>query len=616
MCGIIGIITVLGAFNEPLGSIIKKCLKNLEYRGYDSVGFAILGDVFVVRKSKGKIDDVAFGLGFDKYDGFVGIGHTRWATHGPPVDKNAHPHVDCLGRVAVVHNGVLENYLELKEVLKEKGHIFRSDTDTEVIPHLIEEFKKRGFQPYEAFKKAISVLKGAYAVVAIDLDEPNKLFFARNTSPLIIGIGRNTIFLASDIPAFLEYTNRVIVLEDGELGYATSSGILIEKLLKPGKLDNEPAMTDIVDYKQRIKVLDWTPEMAKKGGYPHFMLKEIHEQPGALAATIAGLREEIDGIVDALLKSDKVVFVAAGTSYHASLLGALYMNNLAEKWSMAFISSEARWWMRNIGERDVVIAVSQSGETIDTLVAVREAKRNGAKVLAVSNIIDSAIPRESDFVVYTKAGPEIGVAATKTFTTQVAVLLYLSIKVAERIGNKRIIEEIKNDLARVPELASSVLSRYEARIKSLSRIFKKKTNAFYLGRGFGVPIAMEGALKMKEIAYIHAEAYPAGESKHGPIALVEKDFPVVFTSIGEEEELLQSNIEEMRARGAWIITIARKGSRLFNISDERFAMPNANEYVMPILSILPLQMLAYYTAVARGYDPDKPRNLAKTVTVV
>ncbi len=621
MCGIIGIATTLTALGANLGTVLYCCLKNLEYRGYDSVGFAVItpDGRLVVRKCRGKIDDVREKLGFDRYCGVVGIGHTRWATHGPPTDVNAHPHTDCNMGIAVVHNGIIENYLELREELIERGHRFISETDTEVIPHLVEEFKRRGLPTYDAFKKAVSILRGTFAIAMIDVDEPDKIFFARYTSPLVIGFGKGTMFVSSDIPAFLEYTNRVLVLRDLEVGYVTSSSVVVEGISQSEDLDPVPPPSRVVEFRPRIRVVEWSLEAAKKGGYPHFMLKEIHEQPYAIFSTISGLGPEIDGVVELIRRADHVFIIGAGTSYHASLTGSYLLHELAGVFSQAIIASEAQWYLSKVSDRDVVIAVSQSGETIDTLVAVRVAKRCGAKVVAVSNVIDSAIPRESDIQVYTRAGPEIGVAATKTFTTQLVVFTYLALRLGKVLGTlpEDNYRDLLSKLRKVPEVVEYVIARCEPIARKLSREVASKRSAYFLGRWLGVPISMEGALKLKEIAYIHAEAYPAGESKHGPIALVEPGFPVFFTVLGGyDEEIIGGNIEEMRARGAWTIAICPRGSRVRRLPEVVIELPRLSPYVATIPYIVPYQLIAYYTATQRGFDPDKPRNLAKTVTVM
>lgn len=618
-CGIVGVVAKEGVLRKPLGRVIRESLKKLEYRGYDSVGFAILtrDGQLVVRKSRGMIDNVSAKLGFDSFDGLVGIGHTRWATHGKPSDVNAHPHVDCSGTIAVVHNGIIENYEEIRAELTRLGHHFTSDTDTEVIPHLMEEFKRQGASPYEAFKKTVSRLKGAYALAVIDASTPDRIYFARSTSPLVVGLGNGANFLASDIPAFLEFTRKVIVLRDGEVGYVTADDIVIERHRRAG---GDEASWVPINLANRIRVVEWTAEMAMKGGYPHFMLKEIHEQPNALASTLAGIEDQVADVVKALSKAESVVIIGAGTSFHASYLGSLLMSNLARKRSAAIISSEARWHLRSLREGDVVIAVSQSGETIDTLLAVREARKAGALTIALSNVVDSAIPRESHMAIYTRAGPEIGVAATKTFTTQVAVLSYLAVKVAERVGaiSDHEAGEYVAALRKVPETAATIITMHEAKARAVARRMAERTNAFYLGRGYSLPIAMEGALKLKEIAYVHAEAYPAGESKHGPIALVEENFPVLFTAVGREDgEMIRSNIEEMKARLAWTLAVAPESLKeVLRAVDVAFRMPDLPEVAAVVAYVIPYQLIAYYTAVRKGHDPDKPRNLAKTVTVV
>lgn len=607
MCGIIGIASRRGALKKTLGEVIREALKRLEYRGYDSVGFAVVDEwgALFIRKSKGKIDDVQAKLAFSEFDGVSGVGHTRWATHGPPSDVNAHPHTDCSGRVAVAHNGIIENHASIREWLAGKGHRFVSETDTEVIPHLIEEFKRGGASPYEAFKAAVARLKGAFAVVAVDADAPGYVFFARNTSPLVLGLSEGANFVASDIPAFLPYTNKVMVLRDWEVGYLTPEEVVVEELR------HSEGSVEAHRVPLRVKVIEWTPQMAMKGGYPHYMIKEIHEQPQAIAATLAGLPDQAGAVAEALKHADKVVLIGAGTSYHASFLGALALTNIAGVLAVPVIASEARWYLRGVGEGDVVIAVSQSGETIDTLLAVREARERGALTIAVSNVVDSAIPRESDMSIYTRAGPEIGVAATKTFTAQVVTLAYL----AARVGNDaRVIEAIKE----LPELAEAAIIESEPLARELAKVMAEKQSAFYLGRGPAYPVAMEGALKLKEVSYLHAEAYPAGESKHGPIALVEEGFPVVFTALSREDgDHLVSNVEEMAARGAWRIAVApRTLEEVLSRADVRFPMPPTSPWAAAALYVIPHQLLAYYIAVFRGYDPDKPRNLAKTVTVV
>ncbi|NPA70449.1 MAG: glutamine--fructose-6-phosphate transaminase (isomerizing) [Crenarchaeota archaeon] len=607
MCGIVGIAC---SEIENIGKMIRRCLERLEYRGYDSAGIAVIRDgSLIVRKGRGKIAELNRRLRFDEIYGRVGIGHTRWATHGKPSDENAHPHTDCRDTIAVVHNGIISNYLELRENLEARGHVFKSETDTEVIAHLVEENFKNVRDLFEAFRRSVEELCGTYAIGLISIYEPSKIFFARMTSPLIIGVGDGMNMIASDIPAVLEYTNRVIVLKDGELGYITPTEIYIEKDGKP------------VNWRERVRVISWSLDMASKGGYPHFMLKEIHEQPLALSNTLSGIEmENVRNICSLLAKADRIFITGAGTSYHAGLVCDYLLTELAGANVTTFIASEYRKYVNAINDSSVLIAISQSGETIDTLMAVRTFKERGCKVIAVSNVVDSTIPRESDMVIYTRAGPEIGVAATKTFTTQIMVLTILSITLAYMMERLRE-EEYKyliRQLQELPSLTEKIIRMHEARCMILARYLKNRTNAFYLGRGLGVPIAMEGALKLKEIAYIHAEAYPAGESKHGPIALVERDFPVFFVVLDDYYvEAIVGNVMEMRARDAYTIALApRKYVYKFaKLCDYVIDMPNVDYRVAPIPYIIPLQLVAYYTSVMRGLDPDKPRNLAKTVTV-
>ncbi|MCS7386737.1 MAG: glutamine--fructose-6-phosphate transaminase (isomerizing) [archaeon GB-1867-005] len=608
MCGIIGISALPSYFKEPIGKVIEKCLKRLEYRGYDSVGFAYIDFInsrIVVRKAKGKLDEVSSKLDFESADSNVAIGHTRWATHGKPSDYNAHPHIDCKGEIAVVHNGIIQNYLELKEDLISRGHSFRSETDTEVIPHILEEYLHRGYSPIEAIKEAFRILRGAFAFAAIFAVEPNRIFFAKMTSPLVIGIGSKAKFLASDIPAFLEFTNRVIVVRDGEFGYISPNKIYLEDL-NQGE----------VNVRFRVRVISWTPEMAMKGGYPHFMLKEIHEQPIAIRRTLQGLSAaEVAEAADLILKAKRVFITACGTSFHAGLVADYALTRIAGIPVHAFIASEFLKYENVFSEDDVGIVISQSGETIDSLIALRKMKKAGMKVIAVSNVIDSAIPRESDIAIYTRAGPEIGVAATKTFTTQIITLLKVACEAAKRINVD--VEVIEDEIAKTPRYASYIIRAHEAKCKEIGVTLSSANSAFYLSRGVGVPLSMEGALKLKEIAYIHAEAYPAGESKHGPIALVEPDFPVIFSVLLDNyRKSLAGNIAEMKARGALTIGLTPIGEEQFGkLLDKSIEMPRLHPLVAPVIYVIPMQLLAYYAAVTKGYDPDKPRNLAKTVTV-
>jgi len=612
LCGIIGLTCLPNKTPEKPSIMAYKGLLRLEYRGYDSAGVAsIYGGRIIVLKGKGKIAELEAKLGFSRVDGTTIIGHTRWATHGAPNDVNAHPHIDCSGRIAVAHNGIIQNYRELKKMLIECGHLFRSETDTEVIPHLIEEFYKRTASLYKAFKQAIKALEGSYAVVMVSTIEPDKIFFARKDSPLIIGVGDGYNIVASDIPAFLEYTRKAIVVHDYEVGYISPKEIHLENLLSG----------ETIDWRNRVRFIEWSMEDATKAGYPHFMIKEIHEQPRALRDTLYGIEKEacFTEAVKLLVDADHIYVTAAGTSYHAGLYYSLLTNLIAGVPVIPFIASEYHVYEHSVSSRDVLIVVSQSGETIDSLMALRAFRERDARIIALSNIVDSAIPRESDIALYTRAGPEIGVAATKTFTTQTLALAWLAIGHAEALGRLTDSEarDLRRELHRAPKIVSDIISLNEERARRLAEWLSRKGNAYYLSRGIGVPVAMEGALKLKEIAYIHAEAYPAGESKHGPIALVTREYPVVFTvpSSDRLEKLLLGNMQEMRARGAVVIGIAPEDTSLLDQIDYLFPVPRTHWILTPITHTPPMQLLAYYTAVQRGYDPDKPRNLAKTVTV-
>ncbi len=611
MCGIIGVVSLPGKTPYRPGVVVFRGLKRLEYRGYDSAGVAaIYNGRLIVLKGKGKIDELERKIGLSSIEGLTVIGHTRWATHGAPSDINAHPHTDCSGSFAVVHNGIIQNYRELKEMLIERGHRFRSATDTEVIPHLVEELYKSTGDVYEAFRRAISMIDGSYAVILISTYEPGKIFFAKKDSPLIIGLGDGFNLLASDIPALLEYTRRIITVRDGWIGYVSPSNVFIEELGRGA-----------IDWSRYIRVVEWSLEDATKSGYPHFMLKEIHEQPRALRETYYGLIDDpaVGEAVKLLLDADKIYVTAAGTSYHAGYYYSLLLAYMAGRISSPFIASEYEVYEKTSGEGDVLIVISQSGETMDSLKALRAFKERGVRVIAVSNVVDSAIPRESDVTIYTRAGPEIGVAATKTFTTQTLALSWLVVSYAEATGKltRSEAEEYRKWLGSSGDLAARIIASNETYALKLSEWMAGRGNAYYLSRGIGVPVAMEGALKLKEIAYIHAESYPAGESKHGPIALVEPDYPVLFVipQHRELEKLLLGNIQEMKARGAVIIGVAPEDTVLKDQLDYWFKIPSSHWILTPITHTPPLQLLAYHTAVRRGYDPDKPRNLAKTVTV-
>uniref|UniRef100_A0A2U9IG20 Glutamine--fructose-6-phosphate aminotransferase [isomerizing] n=1 Tax=Acidianus brierleyi TaxID=41673 RepID=A0A2U9IG20_9CREN len=586
MCGIIGIIAK--DKSQHLASITYECLQRLEYRGYDSVGIASLGKKGIeVRKAKGSVEEVVKKFNALSMTGEIFLGHTRWATHGEPSDYNAHPHMDCSNSIAVVHNGTIRNFMELKEELESLGHKFKSETDTEVIPHLIEEFKKRGMSTFSAFKSAINTIKGTYAVLALIKDD-YKIYFAKKFNPLVIGIGDKANFISSDIPSFLPYTKTIITIQNDDIGYLSSNEVYIENNDIP------------VNVSERIRQIDWDASAASKEGFEYYMLKEIYETPEVVMDTLYGLKNDtnIDKIIDKINSSKRIIVVAAGTSYHAGLYFSLLLQRNGYT-TIPVVASE--YYNIKTGPDDSVIAISQSGETMDVIMAIRKFKENNSSIISLTNVIESAISRESDFKIYTRAGPEIGVAATKTFTTQIAALTFIWSKIVDKKINFESIGDV---------IRSSLDKSGEAR--RIGEELAQKENAYYLGRGISLPLAMEGSLKIKEIAYLHAEAYPAGESKHGPIALISNGFPVVFVNTGEFTEELQSNVQEMKARGALTYGISINSTLnthkeiLLKVSDENLA----------VFALSPIiQLIAYYAALARGNNPDRPRNLAKTVTV-
>jgi len=586
MCGIIGI--VAKDKSQPLASITYECLQRLEYRGYDSVGIASLGEKGIeVRKAKGSVNDVVKKFNVLSMSGDIFLGHTRWATHGEPTDYNAHPHLDCTNSIAVVHNGTIRNFRELRDELESLGHKFRSETDTEVIPHLIEEFKKRGMDIFSAFKSSVKSISGTYAILALVSGE-YKIYFAKKFNPLVIGIGEKANFISSDIPSFLPYTKTIVTIQNDDIGYLSENYVYIE---------NNNVRVNI---SERIHQIDWDASSASKEGFEHYMLKEIYESPDAAMDTIAGLNYDklVDKVILQIKSSKRIFVVAAGTSYHAGLYFSLLLQRYGYS-VMPIIASE--YYNIRTSSDDSIIAISQSGETMDVIMAIKKFRENGSSIISLTNVIDSAISRESDFKLYTRAGPEIGVAATKTFTSQIAALIFLWSKIVdENINFEKIGEILRNSLNRSGEA------------RRIGEELAKKENMYYLGRGLSLPIAMEGSLKIKEIAYIHAEAYPAGESKHGPIALVSKGFPVVFVNSNELIEELQNNVQEMKARGS--ITYGISVNTSLNTDKEILLKVDDNR--LSVFAILPIiQLIAYYAAITRGNNPDRPRNLAKTVTV-
>ena len=601
MCGIIGYIG-----ERPACEVIVRGLKRLEYRGYDSAGIATEnGGKLFIRKGAGRIDELTEELGFLDLPGKRGVGHTRWATHGVPSDVNAHPHTDCTGRIALVHNGIIENFAELREELLRRGHVFRSDTDTEVIVHLIEEELKSSENFEDAMRKALLRLKGSFALGIIYTEEPDRLYFVRNESPLVLGIGDGENFAASDVPAFLEYTNKVIFLDDREYAVVTKDSYVV-KNLDTGETVEKP-----------VHEIEWTLEMAEKAGFPHFMLKEIYEQPRAIRDAIHGNADVIRTAAEEIAKYEKIFIVAMGTSYHAGLVGKYLLQRLAKRVPVVEDASEFRYEFDDlVDENTLVIAITQSGETADTLAAMKLAKRKGAKVLGIVNVVGSMATRIADLTLYTHAGPEIGVAATKTYTTQLTVLTMLAVELARVLGtaDEGYLDGLEEGLKGIPELVEAALKHDES-LRELAESLVDRRDFFYIGRGISVPTALEGALKLKEISYIHAEGLSAGELKHGPLALIEKDVPVVAVAPGGRTfDKMVSNIEEALARGAFVVGLGDRED-LKRISSVFVEMPPVDELLSPLLYIVPLQLLAYHLAVLRGNDPDKPRNLAKSVTV-
>ncbi|MFH1576756.1 MAG: glutamine--fructose-6-phosphate transaminase (isomerizing) [Candidatus Margulisiibacteriota bacterium] len=615
MCGIFGYIG-----NKEAVPFLIEGLKKLEYRGYDSAGVATLDkNKIFVSKRAGKIAALEELLQQKPISGQIGIGHTRWATHGKPSDVNSHPHEDCSGKIVVVHNGIIENYLELRRILSDNGHKFTSVTDTEVLAHLIEEnlpAGKAGFSGdlLQAVAKTLNLVRGSYALAVISEHEPNKIIVARHGSPLIIGFGSNECYLSSDIPAMLKYTAEIIKLDNGEIGEVTKDQLKVFDLAGNAVSKNS-------------ELISWDPESAEKGGYSHFMLKEIHEQPNAIRKTIEGRIsaeshkihfDELNLNDEEIRKVNRIVFTACGTSWHAALVGEYLFEQFARIPSEVEYAAEFRYRHPIIDENTLVIAITQSGETADTLGAVWEAKAQGAKVIAICNVMGSSIARESHGVVYTNAGPEIGVASTKAFTTQLTVIYLLAILFGKRKGLISESESAKliADLIEIPSKLEEALYQ-ESEVERIAEKFHKATNALYMGRGKGFPIALEGALKLKEVSYIHAEGYPAAEMKHGPIALIDKNMPVVVLALaGRRYEKILGNIEEVKARGGIVIAVAsEKDQAITEKADEVLCIPKTSEALSPILAVVPLQLLAYYIAVKRGCHVDQPRNLAKSVTV-
>ncbi len=610
MCGIFGYIG-----DKECLSLLIEGLKKLEYRGYDSAGIACIDDNnLIIEKCAGKISELEKLLnGNSPIDSHIGIAHTRWATHGRPSNENSHPHTDCKDEIAVVHNGIIENYLQLRRELAADGHVFKSTTDTEVIAHLIEKNLNADSGSIEkAVRKAVGELTGSFAIAVISKNEPDRIVVAKRGSPLKIGLGDGETFVASDIPALIKYTGKVIFLGEQEMAVVTKNDV------KVSDFAGNPI-------KKEVTLVSWDPVSAEKGGYSHFMLKEIHEQPRAIRDTTADrikdgkIRfEELEIDDKELSKINRVVFTACGTSWHAGLIGEYLIEQFVKIPCEVEYAAEFRYRHPVVDENTLVIAISQSGETADTMGAVWEAKSRGAKVLSICNVEGSSIARESDGVLYTYAGPEIGVASTKAFTTQIVVIYLFSIMlgVLKNSISQGEAEKMINDLYELPQKVELILSE-ESKVEALSEKLYKSTNALYLGRGKGFPIALEGALKLKEVSYIHAEGYPAAEMKHGPIALIDKNMPVVVIALrGRRYEKILGNIEEVKARGGYVVAIAVEGdTEIAEKADDIFFIPHTTESLSPILAVIPLQLLAYYIAIKRGCHVDQPRNLAKSVTV-
>jgi glucosamine--fructose-6-phosphate aminotransferase (isomerizing) len=607
MCGIFGCVLKKG----NAAPVIHASLKRLEYRGYDSVGIATIqeGKIYL-KKDQGKIDEVHKLLDLDDLPGNVGIGHTRWATHGAPLKVNAHPHSDCTGQIVVVHNGIIENFSELKLELENNGHTFISKTDTEVIAHIIEEnLKKSRLGLANAVLEAVKRLDGSYAIAVISTTEPDKIICARNESPLVLGVGENGLYCASDIPAFLPVTNKAVYIDDGELIVLSATGYEIRKILDSSVVIREPT------------IIDWTPEMAVKKGYPHFMLKEIHEQPATLRNTLRMQEHYLDLISTFLDRAQEVFLVACGTSYHACLAASYMFSKLAFLPTFPVYASEFNEQHgKSVNIDSTILAVSQSGETADTLASVTCAQQRAATILGLTNVIGSTLTRVSRVYVGQQSGPEIGVAATKTFTSQLSVLAQLALRLSKKRGkiSQDEMDRIEEQLEHLPDVVDAIIRTQEENVKRLAKKYKDAKIFFFLGRGISTATAYEGRLKLMEIAYIPSIAFPAGESKHGPISLIENGFPVIFICPRDEcHKTLIGNIMEMKARGASIISIVEEGDEEIEaLSDDYIEVPKGiPEVLSPIPFAVPLQLLAYYMALEKRLNPDTPRNLAKSVTV-
>lgn len=618
MCGIVGYVG-----NKQVVPLIIDGLRKLEYRGYDSAGIAVVDEDcnLSLRRAEGKLRNLEEAIRLNPLDGNYGIGHTRWATHGRPTEENAHPHRDCSGKIVVVHNGIIENYLTLKEMLKEKGHDFKTETDTEIVAHLIEEHQKEGLSFEESVRKSVQQLRGIFALSIISSDEPDKIISVREGPPVVIGLGDGEFFVASDIPAILQHTRDVFYLGEKEIAILTKDSVRVTDF------DG-----NVVEPKQQR--ITWDPIMAEKGGFKHFLLKEIYEQPRAVRDTVRGrvsldtgkvYLDQMDISEEDFQNVRSIKIAACGTSWHAGIAAKYMIEELARVPVEVDYASEFRYRNPVLDENDLLIVISQSGETADTIAAMREAKEAGCKVLAICNVQGSMITREADGTILTHAGPEISVASTKAFTSQIIALYIFALYLGETRG-KLTEDQVKShaqELIELPLKIEEVLSDADT-IEEMSKEFFRAHDFLYLGRGINFPVALEGALKLKEISYIHAEGYPAGEMKHGPNALIDETLPVVIINTREEGnknselryEKTHSNIVEVKARDGIIFSILSQGDKMSSVvSDHVIEIPPVSDLLAPILSIVPLQLLAYHIAVRLGCDVDQPRNLAKSVTV-
>lgn len=610
MCGIVGYIGFRDAW-----PIVIKGLHRLEYRGYDSAGIALMNGTLNIYKKAGKVSKLEKSVEAENLNGKIGMGHTRWATHGEPSDRNSHPHTSGDGRLAIIHNGIIENYSALKETLLSRGHLFNSDTDTEVLIHLIADIRQQtGLDLREAVRIALNEVIGAYAIVIMSKDEPDELIAARKGSPMVLGVGDGEYFIASDASPIIEYTKNVIYLNDNEIAFIKKDELLIKSI------DNKIQIPYVQELELKL-------EMLEKGGYDHFMLKEIYEQPRSIKDCMRGRiypsrgQVQLGGIkeyAEKLKNIDRIIIVACGTSWHAGLVGEYLIEECARIPVEVEYASEFRYRNPIISEKDIVIAVSQSGETADTMAAIELAKEKGATIFGICNVVGASIPRLSHAGVYTHAGPEIGVASTKAFTAQVTVLTLMALYMAQQRGTitQSKLVHLLTELDNIPSLIERCLLSNDS-IKEISTQFKDARNFLFLGRGSGFPVALEGALKLKEISYIHAEGYPAAEMKHGPIALIDEEMPVVFIATKNSSyEKVISNIQEVKARKGKVIAIVTEGDTVVkNMADFIIEIPDADEIFLPLLATIPLQLLSYHIAVMRGCNVDQPRNLAKSVTV-